>query len=148
MSSTSKATSKTQWLSDRLSQPIKDLISKFYALADLKAPEAGPRMAVEVFSADALMITANGTFHSSSEISRSRDNAWAVVATRQHHVLQVFAGDQDVPDIALIGSLDTGFTNGKTLTAPFASLLKLDWPTGAEPRIRHLEVFALHLPLH
>uniref|UniRef100_A0A0C4DIR7 Uncharacterized protein n=1 Tax=Fusarium oxysporum (strain Fo5176) TaxID=660025 RepID=A0A0C4DIR7_FUSOF len=53
---------RAQWLSDSVSQHIKDLIATFYELADSRELDAGTRMATEVFTKDAVWITANGTF--------------------------------------------------------------------------------------
>jgi len=147
MSTTLEQTRDTIWLSDSISEPVKDVIGKFYALADHKGADAGPRLASEVFTEDAVLIGANGTFRGSSEIAKSRENAWKVVTKRSHRVLQVFAG-QATPDIALIGVVDQDFANGKSLAARFATLIKLAWPEGqAKPRISYMEVFADTAPI-
>jgi hypothetical protein len=60
-----------EWLSDSVGQHIKDLIATFYELADSKELDAGTRMATEVFTKDAVLITANGTFQGFSGILAS-----------------------------------------------------------------------------
>ncbi|KAJ3533983.1 hypothetical protein NM208_g7746 [Fusarium decemcellulare] len=41
---------------------VKEVIAKFYDLADSKSPDAGPRMASEVFTSNASITTPGGTF--------------------------------------------------------------------------------------
>lgn len=59
----------TVWLSDSIGQDIKDLVATFYELADCKEANAGPRMATEVFTKDAVLVSASGTFRGFSGIS-------------------------------------------------------------------------------
>ncbi|KNB20071.1 hypothetical protein FOXG_17305 [Fusarium oxysporum f. sp. lycopersici 4287] len=66
------STEGAQWLSDSVSQHIKDLIATFYELADSRELDAGTRMATEVFTKDAVWITANGTFKGDFQKQRQR----------------------------------------------------------------------------
>ncbi|KAH7002657.1 hypothetical protein EDB80DRAFT_616073 [Ilyonectria destructans] len=132
-----------QWLPDSVGQHIKDLVATFYELADSKELDAGTRMATEVFTKDAELITANGTFQGFSEISKSRENAWSVVESRKHRVLKVFSGNDQVPELSILGTGEMEFKNGKTINSPFACHVKLDSsdPT-AGVRISFMQVFA------
>lgn len=58
-------TQNTAWLSDDISQDVKDLVARFYELADSKSDDAGQLMASEVFSPDAVLIGPSGTFRGS-----------------------------------------------------------------------------------
>lgn len=62
-------THSTKWLSEKISQDTKDLIARFYELADSRQSDAGCLMANEVFSNDATLIAANGTHRGSTGIS-------------------------------------------------------------------------------
>ncbi|KAH8648259.1 hypothetical protein BGZ61DRAFT_376428 [Ilyonectria robusta] len=140
MSYTSK---NTLWLSDSIGQDVKDLITKFYTLADPKESNAGTRMATEVFTNDAVLVTANGTFRGVSEIARSRDNAWSVVESRKHRVLKVFASDQEDPELSILGAVEMSVKNGRSLDSPFACHVKLvlSYPESVDCRITHMQVF-------
>lgn len=61
----SYVTQSTTWFSDDISQDVKDLIARFYELADSKIDNAGHLMATEVFPADGVLISPNGTFRGS-----------------------------------------------------------------------------------
>ena len=58
----SYVTHTTRWLGDEVDANVKALITGFYELADSKSDDAGPRMASEIFSPDAVLVTPNGTF--------------------------------------------------------------------------------------
>lgn len=47
-------------------QQTKDLIGLFYSLADHTGPDAGPRMAKEIFTDKAVMIAGTGEFRGSA----------------------------------------------------------------------------------
>lgn len=68
------AIDKTVWPAATLNNGVKDLITKFYQLADSKQPDAGARMASEVFSKNAILLSPNGTFQGSSGILCFRAN--------------------------------------------------------------------------
>lgn len=53
--SSSYVTEGTVWPEFEIPGPTKSLISRFFELADLNSPEAGPRMASEVFTSDGVM---------------------------------------------------------------------------------------------
>lgn len=56
-------TENTKWMSDRIGDSTKDLVARFYELADSKSPDAGQLMATDVFSEDAVLASPNGTFN-------------------------------------------------------------------------------------
>jgi hypothetical protein len=49
-------TEGTVWPEDPIPEKIKALIDRFYIIADLKAPEAGPRLAEEIFAPNATLV--------------------------------------------------------------------------------------------
>jgi hypothetical protein len=58
----SYVTENTIWpTSTTVALETKAIIDLFFTLADLRAPEAGPRMADEVFAEDAEMVSSTGT---------------------------------------------------------------------------------------
>lgn len=59
----SYVTENTKWMSDRISKSTKDLVARFYELADSKGSDAGQLMATHVFSEDAILASPNGTFN-------------------------------------------------------------------------------------
>ncbi|CAI6099520.1 unnamed protein product [Clonostachys chloroleuca] len=132
-----------QWLSSSVGQHTKDLIATFYELADSREPDAGTRMATEIFTKDAIWITANGTFKGFSEISKSRDNAWSVVKSRKHHILRVFLGNDERSELSILGTGEIEFKNGEKISSPFACYIKLDsLHSTADARISFMQVIA------
>ncbi|KAJ9414793.1 hypothetical protein QL093DRAFT_2449163 [Fusarium oxysporum] len=128
------STEGAQWLSDSVSQHIKDLIATFYELADSRELDAGTRMATEVFTKDA--------------ISKSRDNAWSAVKSRKHCVLKVFLGNDGIPELSIIGTGEIEFHNGKKINSPFACYVKLDsLDSTASVRISFMQVIADTAPI-
>jgi hypothetical protein len=49
-------TEGTVWPEDPIPEKIKALIDRFFIIADLKAPEAGPRLASEIFTPNATLV--------------------------------------------------------------------------------------------
>lgn len=64
----SYVTEHTKWLSEAISQETKQLIARFYELADSKQPDAGQLLATQVFAKEATLVAANGTHKGSSGI--------------------------------------------------------------------------------
>lgn len=62
----SYVTENTKWMSDQITGDTKDLIARFYELADSKQSDVGQVMATEIFSEDALLFSPNGTFKGST----------------------------------------------------------------------------------
>lgn len=58
----SYVTENCVWLSAAFTQQIKDVVARFYELADSTSPDAGSVMASDVFSKDAVLIGPTGTF--------------------------------------------------------------------------------------
>lgn len=143
-------TETTVWpTSVELDPSIKDLIGLFYALADDKSSDAGPRMAREVFSKDAFMGAATGGFNGSEEISRSRDNAWKTVSSRRHSVFKVFVNDAAGHELVVLGKLNQVMINGKELVLPFTGHLVVDAESHAAgtPRLKHMQAYADTAPV-
>ncbi|KAK5054689.1 hypothetical protein LTR84_001581 [Exophiala bonariae] len=142
-------TAKTTWpTAVQLDASVKELIDLFYTLADDKSSDAGPRLAAEVFTKDATMGSSAGTAQGTEAISHSRDNAWNIVASRHHTVLQVFVSDSAGRDLTLIGELTQVFNNGKELTAQFVAHLVVDAEShrAGKPRLSLMQVFADSAP--
>lgn len=110
----------------QLSREVKELIKRFFTLADTNAGDAGERLAKEIFTHDRVFILANGTCEGargkvqkhwlqmkfnlplsiSTEISQSRKEAWISVKYRHHEVLKVYANDMDGTDHFIVGVLN------------------------------------------
>jgi hypothetical protein len=58
----SYVTENTKWMTDQITGNTKDLVARFYELADSKQSDAGQLMATEVFSEDAVLSTPGGTY--------------------------------------------------------------------------------------
>jgi hypothetical protein len=47
---------KTEWPSTPVPQPVKDLIAKFMDIGDTKSEEAGQRLGYEIFTSDGKIV--------------------------------------------------------------------------------------------
>ncbi|KAK4942972.1 hypothetical protein LTR10_017356 [Elasticomyces elasticus] len=90
-----------------ISSEVKDLINRIFHLVDQRDDNVGTILAEQIFTPDAMFISANGTFQGKEEISASRANAWKVVTSRHHMVDKVFSGNADGTDLVLVGRLET-----------------------------------------
>ncbi|MCJ1303256.1 hypothetical protein MMC08_006064 [Hypocenomyce scalaris] len=126
--------------------PVKDLIIKFFGLADDKSPEAGPRLAEEVFTSSAIMKNGPKEFQGSDEIARSREGAWKHFQSRRHTILKVYTQSEKADDILLLGELTAEFKNGNSATGQFCARIVVGGPETAKPQFRHYEVWADQTP--
>lgn len=71
------------------------------------------------------------------------------MVSRNHRVLKVFSGNDQVPELSILGTGEMEFKNGKTINSPFACHVKLDSsdPT-AGVRISFMQVFAVRFHPH
>ncbi|RSL96333.1 hypothetical protein CDV31_013511 [Fusarium ambrosium] len=129
------------WLSAEISQDVKDVLAKYYELADSKDLDAGHLMATRIFTENAILVGPNGTLRGSKEIAKSRDNAWSAVTLRRHTISEGFAAEGEPSELVLLGSVHMEVVNGKSLDCPFAVRVKVESHTG-QPRISFMEVFA------
>lgn len=58
----SYVTKEATWPATTLQKGVKEVIARFYELADSKEPDAGPRIANEVFTKGATLVSVSGTF--------------------------------------------------------------------------------------
>ncbi|EXJ79924.1 hypothetical protein A1O3_08209 [Capronia epimyces CBS 606.96] len=143
-------TEGTAWpTSVTLPDSIKDLIAVFYTLADDKSADAGPRMAKEIFTADAHFGGATAVHKGSEDIAHSRVNAWKTVTSRRHVVKKVFAHDAAGHDLLLLAELEQGFVNGKSLLSPFVVHVVVDADSvkAGSPRFSYMQVYADTAPV-
>ncbi|KAF5023724.1 hypothetical protein F66182_4228 [Fusarium sp. NRRL 66182] len=142
----SYVTENTRWLSNEISQDVKDLVARYFALADSKDSDAGHRMATEVFTESATVVGANGTLKGFKDIARSRDNAWTAVTFRRHTISETFAAQGEASELVLLGSVYMEVVNGKSLDCPFAIRVKVE-RHGDQPRFSFVELFANSAPI-
>ncbi|OQU94363.1 hypothetical protein CLAIMM_00724 [Cladophialophora immunda] len=130
------ATETTQWPATPIAAKIKDLINLFFALAESKHADAGPRLAHEVFHPDGKWLTPLGAHTGAEAISKSRDRVWEGIASRKHKIVRVFASDSAGEDIFLLGELSVVRDDGSTSVSDFVARLMTQSATEeANPRI-------------
>jgi hypothetical protein len=128
----------TAWPSVVITDNVKELLGKFFTIVDLPDPEAGKRLADEIFTEDGIMAAATGksigfegmyfrtiiwdaskfpvrvkTNPQPIAISKSREHAWDTIVSRRHNVIKVFASDAEGHDLMLIGKLIAAVKSGK-----------------------------------
>ncbi|KAJ5532320.1 hypothetical protein N7494_008872 [Penicillium frequentans] len=147
-STISYVTEDTKWMSDQITGNNKDLIARFYELADSKQSDAGQLMATEVFSEDAALSTPGGTFKGFKEISKCRDHAWDTVTSRRHTLSKVFAGHGDKEELAVFGTVRMTFAKRQSQDSEFVAHVKLEssGSSATQPRISSMEVYAITSP--
>ena len=64
-SHTMASTSSTEWPATPIPTETKELITKFFTLVDWVNPDAGPRLASEVFAEDGKLVSPGPTFEGS-----------------------------------------------------------------------------------
>ncbi|KAM5346051.1 hypothetical protein ACJ41O_009056 [Fusarium nematophilum] len=137
----SHVTEGARWLSTEISQDVKDVLARYYELADSKDSDTGHQMATGIFTENAILVGPNGTLRGSKDIAKSRDNAWSAVTLRRHTISEGFAAQGEPSELVLIGSVYMEVVNGKSLDCPFAVRVKVESHKG-QPRISYMEVFA------
>ncbi|OAL23938.1 hypothetical protein AYO20_10788 [Fonsecaea nubica] len=116
------AISSTIWPPTPISPAVKDLLGRFFHLADQKDDNVGTVLAEEVFTPDARFVTATGAFEGKEQIATSRAGAWTVVTFRKHTVDKVYAtgvnvgGEGVTTDIVLTGKLETRTEDGGSVS--------------------------------
>ena len=129
-------TDSTSWPSSSLPDSVKKLIDNFFSLVDLKDPEAGSRLADEIFTTDGKFSAVIGSFEGTArmslqscltfkfqtncplhwkdsrlklctEIRESRKKAWDTVSSRRHEVLKVYVNNSKGLDLILVGKVAT-----------------------------------------
>ncbi|KAI9836765.1 MAG: hypothetical protein M1819_000930 [Sarea resinae] len=137
-------TENTVWPAHPIPSSIQHLIERFYVLADLNSPEAGDRLAEEVFAEEATLMGVGSKFTGSQEIRRSRDNAWRVIETRRHEILKAYVADLEGRDVMLIGKVQMGLRNGKTVDSEFTARMVVDEASdeSGSPRLSYSQVWA------
>ncbi|OAL39601.1 hypothetical protein AYO20_00998 [Fonsecaea nubica] len=144
----SYVTKETVWpLAIVLDDKVKALIALFYELADNTGPEAGPRMANEVFTSTGKFVASHAAFSGREEITRCRDNAWGDITARNHRITHVFVNDKQGRDLVLLGVAKMDFASGKVVETDFGAHVVLEDVDG-EPRVALMQVYAVSsLPL-
>jgi len=113
------ATTKTEWPSTPVPATVKKLMDDFFTIMDNNTPDAGARLAAEIFTPDATFIITAGAYVGSEEITTSRIKAWQVVTSREHKIRKVYTCNDDASDLMMIGKAKMGLMNGKHLEGDF-----------------------------
>jgi len=91
----------------------------FFVIMDKNTPDAGPRLAAEVFTPDATFILSGGTYVGTEEIKISRIKAWEIVAARDHKIRRVYTQGDDASDLLMIGRAKMTLNNAKYIEGDF-----------------------------
>ncbi|KAJ5519545.1 hypothetical protein N7453_001967 [Penicillium expansum] len=123
-------TENTVWPTATVLKPeIQDLLRDFYILADMPDPQAGVQYAADIFTPTGIMKGPFGDkdlYVGAAEIKKSKLNAWGAITSRRHHIKRVFVADQDGRDLMLIGEVDLGLKNGKSITNEYTARMLVD----------------------
>jgi hypothetical protein len=118
----SYVTAQTEWPTAVSVKPeVRRLLAHFYHLLDIPDPGIGHRFAEEVFTPDGVMFGMGPGFQGQAEIRKARENAWTDYVSRRHEVLRVYAHDGLGLDLLVIGRVEMGLRNGKTVREEFVA---------------------------
>ncbi|QKX62291.1 uncharacterized protein TRUGW13939_09450 [Talaromyces rugulosus] len=127
---------KTEWPSTPVPQPVKDLIAKFMDIGDTKSEEAGQRLGYEVFTSDGQIIVNKRSINGGAEIAATHKDQMASIKGRRHRVDKVYTCNDKADDLLLIGSVERYLYNGQTLETDWAARLVIDNASSEHPRLK------------
>ncbi|KAK5459866.1 hypothetical protein LTS15_003995 [Exophiala xenobiotica] len=120
--SSSYVTAQTEWPTAVSVKPeVRRLLAHFYHLLDIPDPSVGHRFAEEVFTPDGVMFGMGPGFEGAVEIRKARENAWTDYVSRRHEMLRVYAHDGLGLDLLVIGRVEMGLRNGKSVREEFVA---------------------------
>ncbi|CAK7208020.1 hypothetical protein SEUCBS139899_010854 [Sporothrix eucalyptigena] len=140
----------TVWKADEavVPQPIRNLISRLCEISDTHSPDAGQRLATEVFTPDGVFIPSPGRrdappggYVGAAAIATSLENTWNAMKTRRHTVSRVFASP-DGEELMVLGALTITLLNDKTAVMPWASHVEVVRKDTDAPRIKRMQTTA------
>ena len=157
----------TVWPDWEITQEKRALLSLFFELADLKSSEAGPRMAAEVFTSDAVLAGGRGKIsgtegnnlhenqnggsmpvliYETAAIAQSRKNAWDHIDKRRHILSRVYTLDKKATDLILVGELKATTKSGKDFRQEFcARAVVAEDASAGNPRLSLYQVWAVSI---
>jgi len=106
------AIDSTEWPSTPISDDIKQKITLLFKLVESKESTVGFRLASDVYTKDARIVTPHSKATGTAEILTCRDHVWEGVQSRKHDITKVYASDADGMDIMLLGTLTTVKNDG------------------------------------
>ncbi|OAG45109.1 hypothetical protein AYO21_00457 [Fonsecaea monophora] len=133
-------TALTEWPSIQIPDAVKQHVDKFFSIMDTNAPEAGGRLAEEIFASDGA-IDGHHRFEGTEALRRSRDNAWKVIATRRHEILKVFTDSVTAEDLLVLGQVTVGYVSGEKKRGEFTARISLVDTQTSHPRIKLYKVW-------
>lgn len=147
---------KTVWPATPIDPAVKELIERYYVLADTNSPESADLLADEVFTETGVMKGAVKSFSGSKGLQistylythlqrgkKSRDTTWlltnatieirssrngvpGIIISRRHEIHRVFVADDRGHDLMLIGTIEIGLKGGRTVPGEFATRMVVD----------------------
>ncbi|KAK4937362.1 hypothetical protein LTR10_021971 [Elasticomyces elasticus] len=133
-------TALAEWPSIQIPHPVKEQVDKFFSIMDTKAPEAGDRLAEEIFASDGVMDghhRAEGT----EALRRCRDNAWKVIQSRRHELLKVYTDSKTAEDLLVLGQVTAGYHSGEKKRGEFTARIRLVDTQTRHPKITLYKVW-------
>ncbi|KAI1623306.1 hypothetical protein EDD37DRAFT_634328 [Exophiala viscosa] len=128
--SSSYITAHTAWPTSVAVKPeVQRLLALFYSLLDIPDTSVGHRFAEEVFAKDGVMFGMGPGFDGEAEIRKSREYAWIDYTSRRHEMLRVYAHDALGLDLLVIGRVEMGVRNGRTVNEEFVARFVVDEAT-------------------
>ncbi|GAD98468.1 fumarylacetoacetate hydrolase, putative [Paecilomyces variotii No. 5] len=92
---------------------VRDLLDRFFTLADTKDPNIGVKLAQDVFSPHGKFYARDRLYAGADEIAISRREAWTTVNERRHEVQKVYINDnQPETELILFGTLNSSLADG------------------------------------
>lgn len=148
----------TEWPHTPVPEAVKELLGKFFEIADSKSPDGGDRMADEVISKDGkilvnkfvlngadgiLLLPISWPSHADKKLpAEIRASALAFLPGmkgRNHDVVKVYARSGAADDLMVYGTVTWHLDNGKSLGKTLMSRVVVDDVTSSSPRFKVYE---------
>ncbi|OCK82592.1 hypothetical protein K432DRAFT_391110 [Lepidopterella palustris CBS 459.81] len=113
----------TEWPSTPIVPEAKALFDRLFEILDDNTPDAGQKLATEIFAPNAKFVTSSGVFQGEKGC---REKAWGVVVSRVHKIAKVYTCTEDGSDLLMIGDAVVGLINGKSVAGNFIARCVLE----------------------
>ncbi|KAM5359777.1 hypothetical protein ACJZ2D_014210 [Fusarium nematophilum] len=134
------------WPSAAVSTFVQGLLDNFLTLMDDPSDEAATKLATQIFTPEASLISSLGKARGTDEIRQSRKKAWELTTSRYHKIVKVYSATDDGADLLFIGQAKLVLKIGKTIEGDFIGRAIIDNTNESSPRLQFFQSWGVCLP--
>ncbi|KAM5346041.1 hypothetical protein ACJ41O_009046 [Fusarium nematophilum] len=135
----------TIWPDNPVPTATKQLIARLLEIGDTDTPDAGEKMAQEIFTPDGVLNHCTYKFEGREAISKCRSGPKPPgnrITKSRHHISRVYSQTGKVDDLMFIGERVVEFEDGQIVNNMFASRAVVDESTPElGPRLSHFAIY-------